>query len=666
MRKDLGPHVEIAGIATTGSGREIIGSFVNADRVVDEISAHATGAAAIDPRVDTIFEIGGQDSKFIRLANGNPVDFAMNKLCAAGTGSFLEEFADKYGISIVREFEEIALSSNIPVYLKDQCSVIIEADLMSHYHEGDALKDLIAGLCYAVVRNYLNRVVEKRAFGKRIMVLGGASLNRGVVAAFENILNQAVIVPPHREVLGAFGSAVSVYEELHRMKNLKSAFGGLDSVTYEGVKYEEKICHADPDCDNECELKIHHFNGRLSVWGSECGRFETIRYHTPEENGVTFLRETLARYKEGVITELKGSPLMEIEGRPTVGMQSALYGHQTCIFWAYFFDSLGFRLVMTPPTDSKVNHHAYSDEETEGYECIPLKTSLLHVKKIVGKTRHILLPSLISMPTTGKYGSGSCCDLIQGSPYLTKMVFNMEGESILSPVVHFGYDPDALATELFQQIGAKLRVDKSVVKTAVHHALKKQDEYGKDLYEEGHRVISGHPEGEPLVIVTGRSYTLHDDRLNLNLWATLARIGVKAIPMDYIDLLGVDLRGIPSIFGSAGTEILQAGRFIASQPNIFGIHLTNLNCDADGLLERYYRRIMADKISLILEFDEQHSNAGVITRLEAFKNIIMKMMRMHAHESRNKLHAQNEHIRRISRISTQGTPMDGLPRLSRV
>jgi len=624
VRKDLGPHVEIAGIATTGSGREIIGSFVNAHRVVDEITAHATGAAAIDPRVDTIFEIGGQDSKFIRLANGHPVDFTMNKLCAAGTGSFLEEFADKYGINIVQEFEEIALSSNIPVSLKDQCSVIIETDLMSHYHNGAALNDLIAGLCYAVVRNYLNRVVEKRALGKRIMLLGGASLNRGMVAAFENILNQAIIVPPHREVLGAFGSAISVYEELHRKKKIKSAFRGLDSITYKGVKYEEKTCHADPDCDNECELKIYHFNGRLSVWGSECGRFETTHYHTPEENGVDFLRETLSRYRKGVVTELSGSPLMEIEGRPTVGMQSALYGHQTCIFWAYFFDCLGLRLVMTPPTDGRVNHHVDPDEATGAYECIPLKISLSHVKKIIGKTRYIFLPSLITMPTTGRRESGSCCYLIQGSPYLTKMVFGMEGESILSPVVHFKSGANTLASELFQQMGAELRVDKGMVKAAVYHALKRQDGYRKELHEKGHKIISGHSEGEPLVIVTGRPYTLHDDRLNLNLWANLARIGAKAIPMDYIDLSVIDLPSVPSVFGSAGTEILQIAGFVASQSNIFGIHLTNLNCDTDGLLERYYRLIMGDKASLILEFDEQHANTGVITRLEAFKNIIMK------------------------------------------
>ena len=200
-----------SGTATTGSGRNVVGDFLNVDLIIDEITAHARGAVEIDPEVDTIFEIGGQDSKYISIANTYPLDFDMNKVCAAGTGSFLHELANKYGINIVGEFQEIALSSETPVKLAERCTVFMESDLVSYHQKGVPRNDLIAGLCYAIVHNYLNRVVGKRKIGQRVMFLGGPSLNKGVVAAFENVLGRGTLVPRHREVSGGLSGLPSAF-----------------------------------------------------------------------------------------------------------------------------------------------------------------------------------------------------------------------------------------------------------------------------------------------------------------------------------------------------------------------------------------------------------------------------------------------------------------------
>ncbi len=197
IHDELGKKSLIAGTATTGSGRNVVGDFLNVDLIIDEITAHARGAVEIDPEVDTIFEIGGQDSKYISIANTYPLDFDMNKVCAAGTGSFLHELANKYGINIVDEFQEIALSSGAPVKLAERCTVFMESDLVSYHQKGVSQKDLIAGLCYAIVHNYLNRVVGKRKIGEGVMFLGGPSLNKGVVAAFEDVLGRGLVVPRH-------------------------------------------------------------------------------------------------------------------------------------------------------------------------------------------------------------------------------------------------------------------------------------------------------------------------------------------------------------------------------------------------------------------------------------------------------------------------------------
>jgi predicted CoA-substrate-specific enzyme activase len=198
MRNVLGDEIVIAGSATTGSGRNVVGDFLNVDLIIDEITAHAKGAVEIDTEVDTIFEIGGQDSKYIYISNAYPLDFDMNKVCAAGTGSFLHELSNKYGVNIVDEFQQIALSSENPVKLAERCTVFMESDLVSYHQMGIEQTDLLAGLCYAIVHNYLNRVVEKRKIGDRVMFLGGPSLNKGVVAAFENVLGRGLIVPKHR------------------------------------------------------------------------------------------------------------------------------------------------------------------------------------------------------------------------------------------------------------------------------------------------------------------------------------------------------------------------------------------------------------------------------------------------------------------------------------
>jgi predicted CoA-substrate-specific enzyme activase len=179
IRDEIGASIYIKGVATTGSGRNVVGDFISADLILDEITAHARGAVEVDPEIDTIFEIGGQDSKYIYIENANPLDFDMNKVCAAGTGSFLHELSNKNSINIVNEFQELALSSNSPIKLAERCTVFMESDVVSFAQKGARKPDLMAGLCYSIVHNYLNRVVGKRKIGNHIHVPGRALIEQG-------------------------------------------------------------------------------------------------------------------------------------------------------------------------------------------------------------------------------------------------------------------------------------------------------------------------------------------------------------------------------------------------------------------------------------------------------------------------------------------------------
>ena len=195
IRDEIGDRISVLGVGTTGSGRELIGELIGADIITDEITAHKTGAdfigrKRIGKQVDTIFEIGGQDSKFISLQDGIVVDFAMNEACAAGTGSFLEEQAEKLGINIIGEFAELALRSDAPIRLGERCTVFMERDVKRTSSAARDRDDLVAGLAYSIAYNYLNRLVRERHIGDCIFFQGGTAYNDAVAAAFSQILEQ--------------------------------------------------------------------------------------------------------------------------------------------------------------------------------------------------------------------------------------------------------------------------------------------------------------------------------------------------------------------------------------------------------------------------------------------------------------------------------------------
>ena len=639
IRDKFDGKIEILGVATTGSGRNVVGDFLNADLIIDEITAHARGAVEIDREVDTIFEIGGQDSKYIQIVNTHPLDFDMNKVCAAGTGSFLHELASKYGINIVDEFQQIALSAKTPVKLAERCTVFMESDLVSFYQQGMAQNDLLAGLCYAVVYNYLNRVVEKKPIGRRVMFLGGPSLNSAVVAAFENVLGRGLIVPIHREVLGAYGAAVTLEEKIQAGKRTRRQFRGLASAIDDRLNYVEKICRADRDCHNQCKLKVYNFSDRRSIWGGECGRYEGMRRAAAEKKNYFRLRQMLWEQHLSGAAEILGDERgREKNAKPTVGLHNSLYMHQTGILWAHFFTALGFQPVLTLSTNSQICRSGI--EHTEDGVCFPLKVSHGHVRELAGKTRYLFLPSLLNMPTAQQWEVGRYCPMVMSSGYMARMALDLNPSSILNPALHMKSPFEDLAVELYEQLKPKLGLRRGLVKEALRYALDKQDDFVAELLRYGEKALSRHDEKDPLIVVTGRPYNLYDDRLNLQLGRNLARIGIDALPMDFIDGNAVDLSDFPAMYWGLGARILRTARWIKQHSNAFGLHLTNFSCGADSFLEHFYKHIMGDKAYLILELDEHSAVAGVMTRLEAFKNVIENSLQQTAAPVRTESEAE--------------------------
>lgn len=260
--------IKVQGIGTTGSGRQLTGIMVGADVIKNEITAHATATITYAPGTRTIFEIGGQDSKIIILKDGMVTDFAMNTVCAAGTGSFLEHQSERLGIPI-EEFGDYALTSEKNVRIAGRCTVFAESDMIAKQQFGFSKAEIINGLCEALVRNYINNLGRGKKLDPPYVFQGGVAANKGIVAAFEKELNHKVIVPNNYDVMGAIGAAVLAKESIERTGE-KTKFRGFECAELDFVP-TSFICDG---CDNSCEVIKIMMDGKiLAMWGDRCGKW---------------------------------------------------------------------------------------------------------------------------------------------------------------------------------------------------------------------------------------------------------------------------------------------------------------------------------------------------------------------------------------------------------
>lgn len=271
LSEKLGKKVKIDGVGVTGSGRQLASVIIGADIVKNEITAHAVAAQKIIPAVKTVLEIGGQDSKIIILRNDVVNDFAMNTVCAAGTGSFLDRQAGRLGIPI-EEFGSYALKSNSPVRIAGRCAVFAESDMIHKQQTGHRIEDIICGLCEALVRNYMNNLTKGKDIQEPIVFQGGVAANIGIVKAFEKALGKKIIIPEYYDVMGAYGACLIAKKKM---------FGNSLSSNFNGFGIEKNIYKAKSfecsGCSNLCEvLEISENAKIIARWGDRCGKWANM------------------------------------------------------------------------------------------------------------------------------------------------------------------------------------------------------------------------------------------------------------------------------------------------------------------------------------------------------------------------------------------------------
>lgn len=615
--QEVGQRVEVQGVGTTGSGRYLTGHFVGGDVIRNEITAQARAAIAIDPAVETVFEIGGQDSKYISLDHGAVVDFAMNNACAAGTGSFLQEQADKLRIDIKEDFSRLALSSASPTCLGERCTVFMESDLVHHQQQGAKVAELTAGLAYSIAQNYLNRVVNGRSVGKNIFFQGGVAWNQSVVAAFQQLTGRKITVPPHHDVTGAIGTAILVMETLEERRSkgesVQTKFKGfnLGDRHYKSTVFECKAC------PNLCEVNKVVIKGEPPIfYGARCDRFEEAgRKHNRFKQEIPDLFAERNALLLGDYT----SPNGRRNGRLRLAIPRVLTFYDLFPYWRTFFDTLDIELVLSEATNPKII--SCTSEHATAETCFPAKLVYGHVIDLLDKEADFMfLPSVINRENIAPGQAGNIyCPFIPAMSHLVTANLDLEaqGHRPLKFPLHMLWEK-AKKKELIY-LARQLDLPRKRIARAAEAASAMQQDFYVRVRRRGREVLNSLKDDQVAVVIVGRPYNTCDAGTCQDLPFKLRKLGVLPIPMDYLPLDSIDVSArYDNMFWRSGQDILAAATIVRDDPRLQAIYLTNFNCGPDSFLLSFFRQIMDGKPFLELEVDDHTADAGVVTRCEAF------------------------------------------------
>ena len=597
----------IQGCGTTGSGRRISGKIIGADLEPDEITAHATAAVNLHPDVDTIIEIGGQDAKFTLIKNGQVTSSVMNAVCAAGTGSFIEEQAMRLNCPL-SEYSHRAQGIAAPVS-SDRCTVFMERDINYFFAEGYGKNEILASVLHSVRDNYLTKVANIAQIGDRVVFQGATARNRALVAAFEQKLNKPIHVSRYCHLTGALGISLMVRQMKEKGELSESNFRGFN-LWKEQIPVRQEICRF---CTNHCKITIAEVKGETLAYGFLCGR----DYQTKKRVKSSGRYDLLGLRKEVRHRTLSGPPVFkDNENHITIGLPNALHMVQDLDFWQFFFKELGLQVV----TSRKCTEPIKQGKQIAGAEfCAPFLALHGHVQFLENKCDYIFLPFYFEDKTNEKGFRRHHCYYTQFAPSILSSL--TKPGKILSPIVRYLYTSFYTKKQLydtFKKIGADLSFFD--ISSAWDRALSAQKNMESALT--GLWASQKAPD-KANVLLLGRPYTVLSSDMNNNIPGIFANLGIKTFFNDMIDLEGIDYSPIEpllkQIHWKHAALNLKAALVAATTPNLYPVYISSFRCAPDAFAVDYFKEIMAsaNKPYLVLELDEHDSSVGYETRIEA-------------------------------------------------
>lgn len=602
--------------ATTGSGRYLTGDYIGADLVRNEITAQASGALAYADDVDTIFEIGGQDSKYIRLDGDVIIDFEMNKACAAGTGAFLEKQAERLGIPL-EDFGDTAIKNTRPPDLDWTCTVFSESAMVYYQQNNVPVEDLAAGICLASVKNYLHKNVASREIGAKVAFQGAVAFNKGMVAAYETILGRKIVVPPYPHITGAVGAARLAYIADPEV----STFRGFDHVAetkYEMTSFECK------GCSNRCDVNTFQMeDGPKYFYNDRCEKFSAVQ----KKNLGVGLPDLFAEREEMMMNAYKGARSTQnpTPRTPRVGVPRGLMFSEYYPLYAAFLGELGFEVVPSEPTNKRIVEMGL--DTAIGEPCFPFKVAHGHYMDLIEKGVDIIFaPRIISGEQPNpNMRQAQTCPYLQGAPDVISAAVGVTERGIrhISPVLHFKRGVRHLR-KVFRRAGAELGCSPRESAAAFEVGLKTLQEFRRKVDARGAEVLANLSADQMAFIVVGRPYTLWDPAVNMDIGKKIQDLGILAIPQDFLPLDVVDISDVwPNAYSRQIQKKLMAARLIRQDPRLRAVVLTYFACGPDSFGNPFFKDEIGEPC-YVMQIDEHTADAGVITRIEAFADTAVK------------------------------------------
>jgi predicted nucleotide-binding protein (sugar kinase/HSP70/actin superfamily) len=620
--------------------------FLETPGVYNEIIAHSVGTTFFDKEVETIFEIGGQDAKYVLLKNGVPIDYAMNEACSAGTGSFLEESAaGDLSIHSAKDIGPIALGANAPCKFGEHCSAFINSDIRKAVQQGASKENITAGIVCSIVANYLNRVVGNRTIGGKIFLQGGVAKNPAVPLAFAMLLNKKILVPPSPELMGCFGVAL-----LAKRKNADGLLEEqkiiIDDIINREIGYERVFtCNA---CENLCPIQVLNVNSHKYMFGGRCNKYTNMRkqvkdvpvfdyvekrqkmlfeeYAAPvfSENdshqGTSNLRFAAQSdmISSSVSSNLRASvPSCENKNRNfVVGIPRAFSVHTLYPLYSWFFYELGIKTFLS----TEVAHAGVA--RAESTYCFPAEIAHGAVQDCIDKgADYVLLPHFRDMPSYEEKVHANFCPITQALPYYIEKAFpDIDKKKWLPLVVSFKFG-ETKALELFCEMTKRLGIGEAETKAAFETALAKQKAYfdaihlmGIDALEEARKF------NRPVIATLGRPYNAFTPEANMGIPRKFTTRGYSIIPFDILPFHDEEI--FPNMYWYYGQQDVKAANLLKKEDNIYLTFISNFSCAPDSFILHYIKWVMGQKPFLVLELDSHSADAGIDTRVEAFLDII--------------------------------------------
>lgn len=613
--RDAKPNISLT--AATGSSRELLGVFLETDAVYNEIIAHAAGTSFFDPTIDTIFEIGGQDAKYVRLANGVPVDYAMNEACSAGTGSFIEESArGDLNIGDVTQIGPAALKAQAPLKFGEHCSAFINSDIRKAIQLGATKEDTAAGIIFSIVANYLNRVVGNRVVGKHIALQGGVAKNPAVPLAFAVETGRAITVPPDPELMGCFGVGLCAKRKFEEGLLSKGAFD-LDDIAQKEITVEGTFtCKA---CDNLCPIRRLEVAGHKYSFGGRCSKYTAAKRKKSADAEVVDYTEVRAK----MIADFCPKPeTFQARTDKVVGLPRAFSYHSLLPFYSWYFHTLGVPTLTSDGISKK------GIAKVESSYCFPAEIAHGAVQNVIDKgVDFVFLPHFGNMPSMeAEVPHGTLCPLTQGLPYFIKRAFKLNDDQVLRPVVDFkhGWDQSRGA---FEEMAEKLGFSKEQGAAAYDGAVDRYHQFLAAYRQKGKEVLAAIQADptKPYVALFGRPYNAFTKDANMGIPRKFTSQGVSVVPFDMIYDENSPIFG--NMYWYYGQQDMKAVGRVLELENLYLCWVSNFSCAPDSFMLHYIRWMLGKKPYLVLEIDSHTADAGLDTRVEAFLDVVESFRR---------------------------------------